>query len=75
MPTRSTDSAVTISLKELERIIRHAVHEEITRVLRRQPHIFYLEPETPLYEDMAAIVKDSKRQKVKVYSRKEAFGG
>lgn len=63
-----------IRLKDLERIIRHAVRDEMEKIARKQPNIFYLEPETPLYEDLKAIMRAKKRGKVKIHTRQEAFG-
>jgi hypothetical protein len=75
MANHAAETTVTIPLRDLERLIRRAVHEEMTKLLQRQPVIFYLEPKTPLYEDMAEIARAKKRRKVKLYSRQEAFGG
>jgi hypothetical protein len=75
MANHTAASAVTIPLKDLEKLIRHAVHDEITKLMQQQPALFYLEPQTPLYEDLATIARLKKRGKAKVYSRQEAFGG
>jgi hypothetical protein len=75
MANHTAEATVTIRVKDLERLIRHAVRDEIAKIVRKQPATFYLEPETPLYEDMKAIARLKKQGKVKVYSRQEAFGG
>lgn len=75
MANHTVEATVTIQVKELEQLIRHAVRDEIAKLVRKQPDIFYLERETPLYEDMKAIARMKKRGKVRVYSRQEAFGG
>lgn len=75
MANHTVEATVTIDVKELEQLIRHAVRDEIAKLVRKQPNIFYLEPETPLYEDMKTIARMKKRGKVQVYSRQEAFGG
>jgi len=75
MANHTAEAVVTIPLKDLEKFIRRAVHDEITELMRQQPAIFYLEPATPLYKDLAAITRLKKRGKMKVYSRQEAFGG
>ncbi len=74
MANRTATATVNVSLKDLERFIRQAVRDEMTRLLREQPKFFYLEPETPLYEDMKAIARMKKRGPAKPYSRQEAFG-
>lgn len=75
MANHAGEITVNIRLKDLERIIRHAVRDEMEKIARKQPNIFYLEPETPLYEDLKAIMRAKKRGKVKIYTRQEAFGG
>lgn len=75
MANYAGEITVNIRLKDLERIIRHAVRDEMEKLARKQPNIFYLEPETPLYEDLKAIMRAKKRGKVKIYTRQEAFGG
>jgi len=74
MANHTATAIVNISLKDLERFIRQAVRDEMARIVRKQPNVFYLEPETPLYEDMKAIVRMKKRGRAKSYSRQEAFG-
>ncbi|MBV6504767.1 MAG: hypothetical protein ILNGONEN_00320 [Syntrophorhabdaceae bacterium] len=75
MANHTVEATVTIDVKELEQLIRHAVRDEIAKLVRNQPNIFYLEPETPLYRDMRTIARMKKRSKVRVYSRQEAFSG
>ncbi len=75
MANHTVEATVTIRVKDLEQLIRHAVRDEIAKLVRKQPNIFYLEPDTPLYEDMAEIARMKKRRKIKLYSRQEAFGG
>lgn len=75
MANHIAEATVTIPLRDLEKLIRRAVHDEITKLMQRQPAFFNLEPQTPLYEDLATITRLKKRGKAKVYSRQEAFGG
>lgn len=75
MANHTAAATVNIRIKDLDRFILQAVRDEIARVVRRQPGVFYLEPKTPLYEDMKAIAQTKKRGKIKIYSREEAFGG
>ncbi|MGH7596482.1 MAG: hypothetical protein ACREOI_09020 [bacterium] len=75
MANHTAEATVTIRVKDLERLIRHAVRDEIAKIVRKQPAIFHIEPETPLYEDMKEIARLKKQGKIKVYSRQEAFGG
>jgi len=73
MPTQTSDITVTIPLKDLEKLIRRAVRDEIAKLIILRPDIFNLEPEMPIYDDMVEIAKLKKQGKIKVYSRQEAF--
>jgi len=75
MPNHAAESTVNVALKDLDKLIRRAVHDEITKIIKRQPNVFYLEPRTPLYEDMAEIARMKRRRKIKIRAREEAFGG
>ncbi len=75
MANHVVEATVNIGIKDLEQLIRQAVREEMTEIVRKQPSVFYLEPKTPLYEDMKAIRRMKKSGKAKVYSRREAFSG
>lgn len=75
MANHAAAATVNFRLKDLDRLIRQAVRDEIARVVQRQPNVFYLEPKTPLYEDMKAIAQTKKRGRIKIYSREEAFEG
>jgi hypothetical protein len=75
MANHIAEATVTIRVKDLERLIRHAVRDEIAKVVRKQPATFYLEPDTPLYKDLKEIARLKKQGNIKVYSRQEAFGG
>ncbi len=44
MANHTAEATVTIHVKDLERLIRHAVRDEIAKIVRKQPAIFYIEP-------------------------------
>lgn len=70
-------SHATISIKErvnvLEPLIRRVVREELSEVTEKRPNIFYLEPDTPLYEDMLEIREDKRQKKTELYSHIEVW--
>jgi hypothetical protein len=41
--------------KTLEPLIRRVVREELTRIIKKEPDIFWLDPEMPLYKDMEEL--------------------
>ena len=60
--------------KTLEPLIRRVVREELERVVKKKPGIFYLEPKTPLYQDMEEIRKRKLKGQIKLLSPKEVWG-
>ncbi len=60
--------------KMLEPMIRKVVREELARAAASKPSVFYLEPGSPLYEDMEQILRDAQSGQVKLLSREEALG-
>ena len=59
----------------LEPMIRRIVREELKRVLKKEPDIFQLTPEMPLYEDMEEISQRKAQDQIKLHSHaaKEPF--
>jgi len=54
-----TQPHATVNVEELvnilEPLIQRVVREELAGVIENEPGIFYIEPDTPLYEDMLEI--------------------
>jgi hypothetical protein len=72
-----TQPATTITVEELlnalEPLIRRVVREELAQIVVREPDIFYLEPDSPLYEDMVEILQQKERGEIKLYSHEEVW--
>ena len=70
-------SSKTVDAKQLakamEPMIRKIVREELGRLVASKPNVFYLEPGSPLYEDMERILRETQGKKVKLLSRAEAL--
>jgi hypothetical protein len=60
--------------KTLEPLIRRVVREELTRIVRKEPYIFYLDPEMPLYKDMEEIRQRKEQDQIELHSHEEAWG-
>ncbi len=58
---------------KLEPMLRRIIHEELSRLLTEHPGVFYLEPDTPLYQDMEAIARRSKKGQLKLYTHEEVW--
>ena len=74
----SQQQQITISIDELlgvlEPLIRRVVREELSRLVKAEPDIFYLEPDMPLYEDMEEILERKAQDKIKLLSHEEVWG-
>jgi len=66
-----------VNVKELantlEPMIRRIVREELKRVLKKEPDIFQLTPEMPLYEDMEEISQRKAQDQIKLHSHEEVW--
>ena len=58
----------------LEPMIRRVVREELLNVLKKNPEIFQLTPDMPLYEDMEDISQRKAQDNIKLHSHKEVWG-
>jgi hypothetical protein len=70
--TISVDPADLSNL--LEPLIRRVVREELARVVAIQPKTLHLKPDSPLYQDMAEILRRKKRGDIKLHSHAEVWG-
>jgi len=64
---------VTLTVKQLEELIRKVVREEIARVVAKEPDVFYLDKDSPLYSDMVDILERKKRGQLKFHTHKEIW--
>jgi hypothetical protein len=73
-----TPQKITISVDELvnllEPLMRRVVREELARLAVEAPGVFYLEPDSPLYEDMEDILRRKEQGKIRLYSHEEVWG-
>ena len=53
----TTEATVTLSIQQLEGLIRKVVREELIELAKQKPEIFNLDKNAPLYEDMEDILK------------------
>jgi hypothetical protein len=74
-----TDSQrVTVDVQEfvhlLEPLIRKVVREELAQAFSIRSGVFYLEPGSPLYEDMEEILRRKERGEISLHSHTEVWG-
>jgi hypothetical protein len=60
--------------KVLEPMIRSVVREELARAMTAQPKSFRLKPDSPLYQDMAEILRRKTQGEIKLHSHAEVWG-
>jgi choline kinase len=58
--TATQETKVTLSVQQLETIIRKVVREELVEFAAQELGIFHLDKESPLYEDMEDILERKK---------------
>lgn len=57
----------------LEPLIRRVIREELSRVVHKEPGVFYLRPEMPLYEDMEDIAERKASQSIELFSHRKVW--
>ncbi len=60
--------------KALEPLIRRVIREELKRIVKKEPDMFYLDPEMPLYKDMEEIKQRKAQGHIKLHSHEEVWG-
>ena len=70
----ATQSTLEEFTELLEPIIRRVVREELEDFAVRNPSIFYLEPGSPLYEDMKELRQRAEQDELEFFSYEVVFG-
>ncbi len=73
MPQPQTTINLEELAKTLEPLIRRVVREELTRIVKKEPDIFYLDPEMPLYKDMEEIRQRKEQGQIELQTHEEAW--
>lgn len=66
---------VTLSIQQLEEIIRKVVREELVEFAAQELGIFHLDKESALYEDMENILERKKSGQLKFHTDDEVWNG
>ena len=69
------EARVTLSIQQLEEIIRKVVREELMEFAAQEQGIFNLNKESPLYEDMEDILERKKSGQLKFHTHEEIWNG
>jgi hypothetical protein len=60
------ETKITLSVQQLEEVIRKVVREELVEFAAQELGIFHLDKESPLYEDMEDILERKKIRTVEI---------
>jgi hypothetical protein len=67
------ETKVTLSVQQLESIIRKVVREELVEFSAQELGILHLDKESPLYEDMEDILERKKSGQLKFHTDEEIW--
>ncbi|MDY0091562.1 MAG: hypothetical protein RBT80_02580 [Candidatus Vecturithrix sp.] len=75
----NTSQQITVSQDELQQLleplIRRVIREELLRIIQRQPDIFFLHPDMPIYADMEEIAQRKATKGIELFSHEEVWNG
>ncbi len=75
----NTTPQITMSQNELqhalEPLIRRVIREELLRIVKQQPDVFFLHSDMPIYEDMDDIAQRKAAGSIKLFSHNEVWNG
>ena len=69
------EARVTLSVQQLEEMIRKVVREELMDFAMQEQGIFNLNKDSPLYEDMEDILERKKSDRLKFHTHEEVWNG
>ena len=67
------ETKVTLSVQQLESVIRKVVREELVEFAAQELGIFHLDKESPLYEDMEDVLKRKETDQLKFHTHEETW--
>ena len=71
--TATQETLVTLSVQQLENVIRKIVREELVAFAAQYPGTFHLDRKSPLYADMVDILERKKSGELKLYTHEEIW--
>ncbi len=73
--TATQKAKVTLTVEQLEGIIRKVVREELMEFATQEQGVFNLDKESPLYEDMENILERKKSGQLRFHAHEEVWNG
>jgi len=71
--TKPTSAYADELARVLEPLVRRVVREELERIVEREPDIFILREDSPLYDDMREIKQIGENGKVELLSYEQVW--
>ena len=71
--TATEETKVTLSVQQLESVIRKVVREELIEFAAQELGILYLDKESSLYEDMKDILEPKKSGQLKFHTHVQTY--
>jgi hypothetical protein len=71
--TATPETKVTLSVQQLESLIRKVVREELVEFAAQELGIFHLDKESPLYEDMEDILERKKSGELNFHTHEKIW--
>lgn len=69
----SQETEVTLSVQQLENLIRKVVREELMEFMAQELRIFHIDKESSLYEDMEDILERKRNGKLRFHTHEEIW--
>ena len=71
--TATQETKVTLSVQQLESLIRKVVREKLVEFAAQELRIFHVDKESPLYENMADILEREKSGQLKFHTHEKIW--
>ena len=71
--TTTEETKITLTVQQLEEVVRKVVREELVEFAAQELGIFHLDKESPLYEDMEDILERKKSGQLKFHTHDEIW--
>ena len=71
--TATPETKITLSVQQLEGIIRKVVREELVAFTTQEQEILKLDKKSPIYEDMQDILERKKSGQLKFHTPKKVW--
>jgi hypothetical protein len=72
--TQQNSTQIEEITRALEPLIRRIIREELERIAKKEPNLFLLDPDMPLYEHMKDIKQRKAQGRIQLHTHEEVWG-